>query len=339
MFLTDIVGHRTHPHSLTGTVPKIFCGGGARSSNLLLRQFGCDAILCPAGTFHPNGAASLFSGCRPCSPKRGDNPVSVKILGRTKCNRTTTKFVHGDLNGDGELSEREVLRLLYTYTVGRNWGKQFESWADTSVHKCDLNGVVCVDNYVAKLDLTDASMCVTNDMKVAPSPQECKGIPAEISKLSKLEILTMNRRQYLQSTIPSEIGELTNLKYIDMSGCPMITGTLPSTIGQLTNLKYFNIAGCRLNGTIPEELFQPQLEKIHLSMNSFTGTLPSTIDGKLTNLKELMLSRNYINGTIPDDIGKLIALENLEMYGNKLVGVIPNSLGQCINLKRIGKFC
>ncbi|OEU11037.1 RNI-like protein [Fragilariopsis cylindrus CCMP1102] len=42
---------------LTGTVPKIFCGGGAMSSSILFRQFGCDAIICPPGTYHPDGAA------------------------------------------------------------------------------------------------------------------------------------------------------------------------------------------------------------------------------------------------------------------------------------------
>lgn len=318
-----------------GSVPKLFCGGGAASANLLFRQFGCDAVLCPAGTFHPNGAASLFSGCRPCPIKKGDDPLSARILGSIRCgdhnNRTT--FIHGDLNGDGELSEREVLRLLYTYTGGPNWGTQFENWADTAVDKCDLNGVVCVDGKVGKLDLTDASLCTTADRKAAT----CKGIPSEISKLTQLEILTMNRRNFLRGTLPTEIGELTKLKYLDISSCPLVTGTLPTEIGRLTDLIYLNIGGCRFNGTIPEELFElEKLEKLHLSMNPFTGTVPSSIE-KITNLKELLLSRTFVNGTIPEGVGELGKLENFEMYGNQLAGAIPESLGRCTNLKRIGK--
>ncbi len=263
----------------------------------------------------------------------------AKTLGQRRCGNENnrTQFVHGDLNGDGELSEREVLRLLYTYTSGPNWGTQFESWADTTVDKCDLNGVVCVEGKVAKIDLTDASMCITDDRKVA-SANECKGLPAEISKLTKLEILTMKRRPYLQGTIPTEIGELTNMKYLDISSCPMMSGALPSEIGRLTDLKYLNVGGCRFNGTIPEELFElEKMEKLHLSMNTFTGTLPNAVE-KMTNLKELLLSRTFVNGTIPEGVGGLAALENFEMYGNQLVGVIPETLGQCSNLKRIGKF-
>ena len=309
------------------------------SSNLIFRQFGCDAILCPAGTFHPDGAASLYSGCRPCPIKQGDDPLSTKTLGQRKCgndnNRTT--FVHGDLNGDGILSEREVLRLLFTYTVGKNWGLQFENWADTTIEKCDLNGVTCLDGNVAKIDLTDATMCANTERKAAAPSHECKGIPAEISKLKHLEILTLNRRQFLRGTLPTEIGELTKMKYLDISSCPMMTGKLPSEIGRLTDLKYLNIGGCRFNGTIPEEIFElNKMEKLHLSMNSFTGTVPSSVE-KMTNLKELLLSRTYVNGTIPGSIGGLLALENFEMYGNQLFGAIPESLGKCTNLKRIGE--
>ena len=327
-------------YSLTGTVPKLFCGGGAASPNLLFRQFGCDAILCPAGTFHPNGAASLSSGCRPCPVKKGDDALSAKTLGQRRCgednNRTT--FVHGDLNGDGILSEREVLRLLYTYTIGQNWGLQFESWADTTVDKCDLNGVFCVDGKVERLDLTDASMCAKSDRKATPTAATCMGIPAEISKLTQLEALSMNRRQYLKGTLPTEIGELTRLKYLDISSCPMMTGELPSEIGRLTDLVYLNIGGCRFNGPIPEELFElSKLERLHLSMNAFTGTVPSSVE-KMSNLKELLLSRTNVNGTIPEGIGELVALENFEMYGNQMYGTIPESLGHCTNLKRIGKF-
>jgi hypothetical protein len=306
-----------------------------KSTNLLYRQFDCDAVLCPAGTFHPNGAASLFAGCRPCPIKRGDDERSVKVLGRTTCEGTN--FVHGDLNGDGILSEREVLRLWYVYTIGRNWGAQFDSWADPSVETCDLNGLLCVENSVAKIDLTDAAMCTNGDRRSGPI-SECKGIPAEISHLSNLEILMMNRRQFLRGTLPTEIGKLTRMKYLDISSCPQMTGTLPTELGQLTNLRYLNVGGCRFNGTIPEELFQlTNMEKLHLSMNAFTGTLSSSI-GKMKKVKELMFSRTYVAGTIPPQIGELTAIENLEMYGNRYSGVIPDTLGNCTNLKRIGEF-
>lgn len=306
-----------------------------KSSNLLYKQFDCDAILCPAGTFHPNGAASLFAGCRPCPIKRGEGELLVKILGRTTCEGT--EFVHGDLNGDGILSEREVLRLLYTYTVGRNWGAQFEGWADPTVNRCDLNGVICVEDSVTKIDLTDAALCSNGDRRAGPS-NECRGIPAEISHLSNLEILLLNRRIFLRGTLPTEIGQLRKMKYLDISTCPLMTGTLPTEIGLLTNLRYLNLGLCGFNGTVPEELYQlSNIEKVHLSMNAFTGTLSSSI-GKMVRMKEIMVSRTGISGSIPSEMGQLTSIENLEMYGNRLSGVIPNTLGYCTNLKRIGMF-
>jgi hypothetical protein len=184
------------------------------SSSILFRQFGCDAILCRPGTYHPDGAATLYSGCRVCPlpslPENRDSYDELRLagikLGRKKCDaidesNESVKFVHGDLDGDGKVSEREVLRLIWTYTIGKNWGNQFDNWGDPAVNKCDLNGITCVDDHVVKIDLTDASMCINQDRKPVPA-RNCLGIPAEISKLSRLEILTMNRRQYLRGTIP-----------------------------------------------------------------------------------------------------------------------------------------
>lgn len=309
------------------------------SISLLYRQFGCDAILCPAGTFHPDGAATLESGCRPCPLTKddieNDDSPMAKVLGRTKCRGAS--FVHGDLNGDGVLSSREVLRLLYVYTIGRNWGPQFQTWADPVLNECDLNGITCVNGVVAKIDLTDAALCTNGERKMGPV-DECRGIPAELSLLTKLEVLSLNRRQFLRGTLPTELGRLTRLKYLDISSCPVMTGTLPSELGQLTNLKYLSLGGCRFNGTIPEELFQlTNLEKFHLSMNPLTGTIPTQI-GKMRKLKELMFSRTQVSGALPNEIGDLVSIENLEMYGNRFTGTVPSSLGNCTNLKRVGEF-
>ena len=324
---------------ITGTVPKIFCGGGQMSTNLLFRQFGCDAILCPAGTFHPSGAATLQSGCRPCpvgnTTDEGLTNAVAKVLGRTECRGV--KFIHGDLNGDGILTPREILRLLYADTIGRNWGAQFQTWADVRVNECDLNGITCVDGEVIKIDLTDAAMCSDGERKVGPKA-ECRGIPSELSQLSNLEIITMNRRQFLRGSIPSELGKLSKLRHLDLSNCASMEGTIPSELGLMSSLRFLGVGGCNLHGTIPGELFElTLLEKLHLSMNPLTGSLPHL--KQLPNLKELMVSRTQLTGTIPQNLGSILpSLENLEMYGNQLVGSIPSSLSRCSGLKRIDLF-
>lgn len=308
------------------------------SANLLYRQFGCDAVLCPAGTYHPYGAATLQSGCRPCPVRGGDGQHEQylsKVLGRTDC--PGVEFVHGDLNGDGLLSAREILRLLYVYTIGQNWGAQFQTWSDLKINECDLSGIVCVNGAVAKIDLTDAAICSNGERKSGPK-RDCKGLPSELALLTQLEVLTLNRRQYLRGTIPTELGQLSRLKYLDISSCPSMTGPLPSELGKLTNLKYLNLGGCRFKGTVPEELYGlTSLEKLHLSMNPLTGTISPKI-GKMKKLKEIMFSRTQVGGTIPEEIGGLTKFENLEMYGNQFTGAIPSSLGNCTSLKRIGTF-
>jgi hypothetical protein len=95
-----------HFHSITGTIPSTFCGEGATTLNILYRQFKCDAVLCRPGTFNVYGHATLYSACRKC-PAYADSP----LLGRIEC--PGLSYIHGDLDGDGLLSPREILRTLY----------------------------------------------------------------------------------------------------------------------------------------------------------------------------------------------------------------------------------
>jgi len=309
--------------------------------NFLYRQFACDAVLCPPKTFHPTGAATLHSGCRNCpkTPKgENQNPPISKLLGRTRCDAENVDLpINGDVDGDGNVSPREILRLLFVETIGRFWGQHYQNWIDLDVNECNLYGVTCVNGYVAKLDLVNAAMCSNGEHKSGLVP-DCRGIPTELAQLSRMEVLNFARRQFLMGTIPTEIGLMTRLKYIDISDCPYMSGPLPSELGLLTNLKVFNVIGSSFNQSVPSEIFHlTSLEKLHLSNNIFTGTLPPSSIGQLQSIKELFYSNNYVQGTIPREIGNLSKVENIEMYGNELNGTIPETLARCTSLKRIGK--
>lgn len=330
----------SHCLRLTGSIPTMFCGGGPTSMNFLYRQFACDAVLCPPKTFHPTGAATLHAGCRPCPAHPGeekrDPPIS-QLLGRTSC-EYDIHVVNGDVNGDGIVSPREVLRLLFVETIGRFWGQLFQNWIDLHLNECDLYGVTCVNGEVAKLDLVNAAMCTNGDHKTGLVP-DCRGIPTELALLTRMEVLIFSRRQFLMGTIPSEIGLMTRLKHIDFSDCPYMSGPLPSELGKLTDLKFFNVIGSSFNQSVPSEMYDlTTLEKLHLSNNIFTGTIPASSIGHLENIKELFYSNNYFYGTIPKQVGNLTKLENVEMYGNELNGSIPETFARCTHLKRIGKF-
>lgn len=301
--------------------------------NMLYREFGCDAVLCRPSTFNIHGHATLHSACRPCPSVIEHEPEMEHVLGRTRC--IGVDFVHGDVDGDGILHTREILRMIYIDTLGRFWGSNFQSWADMKVNECDLMGITCVNGKVARIDLTSAELCSNGERRPGPGPiQYCYGLPAEIGELSSLEVLQLTRRQFLRGTIPTEIGKLSLLRMLDVSGCTSMTGTLPSEIGQLSNLKRLLISHSHFRGTIPSEIYSLGLEKLYLTNNNFIGTISSWV-GKLTYLKELMISRNALTGTLPTEMGQMAKLENLEAYHNGFTGSIPSELA-LPNLKRIG---
>ncbi|KAL7555900.1 hypothetical protein ACA910_010849 [Epithemia clementina (nom. ined.)] len=319
---------------LTGPIPRMFCGEGAPTNNILYREFGCDAVLCSPGTFNPNGHATLHSSCRRCNTTP---PEEEKVLGRILCNGTD--YVHGDLDGDGVVSPREVLRMIYVDNIGKYWGPAYQTWADINVHECQLAGVTCGSDEVTirKLDLSGANLCGSAD-RAQPGPVRfCLGIPSEIGLLTTLDSFQASRRQYLRGKIPTYFGRLTNLQTLDLSSCPSMEGTLPTELARMTSLKNLMISHGPFIGTIPSGIFHlTDLEKLHLTKNFLKGTLPNII--RTTNLKELMLSRNDISGSIPTQIGRLTKLDNFEGYGNEFTGELPKELGKCTSLKRIDVF-
>lgn len=299
---------------------------------MLYREFGCDAVLCRPGTFSPFGHATLHSACRAC-PDDTDG-----VMGRISC--TGVDFVHGDLDGDGILSAREVLRMLYIDLIGRFWGSIFQPWADVSVNECDLAGITCNrDGKINKIDLTNANLCSDGERRPGPI-RYCKGLPSELGTLSNsLEVLQTNTCQFLRGSIPTELGLLSKLQILDMTGCSSLTGKIPTELGQLSKLRFLFLSHCRLHGSLPSQIFNlPSLAKLHVTNNLLTGTLPPSI-GNLKDLRELMISRNGLNGSIPKEIGGAIELENIEAYHNDLEQSIPTEIGQCSNLKRMGMSC
>ena len=313
-------------NNLIGTVPPLFCGHG--TANMLYREFGCDAVLCRSGTFNPHGHATLHSACRSC-------PGGDPIIGRTSCE--TVEFVHGDLNGDGFLSAREVLRVVYVDLMGKFWGKTFQPWADMSVHECSLVGITCNDDgQVIKIDLSAATICSDGDGRPGPI-QYCNGLPGVIGALTHLEAFSAKSSPFLRGTIPPEFGNLHKLQTLDLSGPNSLSGFIPTELGEMTMLQSLSLSNTRLRGRMPTELYGiSSLVKLHLANNMLTGTIPSTV-GTLSNLENMVVSRNRLRGSIPSQISGAINLENFEGYANSFNGTIPSEIGMCTKLKRIGE--
>ncbi|KAI2510878.1 hypothetical protein MHU86_3499 [Fragilaria crotonensis] len=245
--LSDIQVLNLTSNKLRGFIPMGLCG--EESWNAHVPVFGCDAILCPAGTFHPHGAADNNGACRVCqrSASDGTSPDS-NYLGQTTCEGTT--FLIGDANGDGILSPREILYYFFLQNGGMHWGAKFSDWIDSSIPDCELPGITCSGTEVAQIDLTDAAVCSDADGNEAPD-HECHGIPAELSLLSNLEVISFRQRSFLRGSIPTEIGLLSKLRILNLSYCPRLVGSIPTEIGRLLNMQDLNLANSQFAGEIP----------------------------------------------------------------------------------------
>lgn len=93
----------------------------------LTRNYGCDGVICPLGTFSDPGHATHSNGCNPC-PEGQTN----MYLGSSSCQ---------------ELSEADILSVYFDVIRGDQWNAlQQLHWKDRSVNICEWYGVTC-DEY------------------------------------------------------------------------------------------------------------------------------------------------------------------------------------------------
>lgn len=122
----------------------------------------------------------------------------------------------------------------------------------------------------------------------------------EMGHVTQLELYNNN----LQGSMPvDELLLLPHVGYVDL--CFNNLTKLPDTIGALSGLT--------------------ALTELHISANSFQGTIPDSI-GDLTSLHKLRISYACLTGSIPESIGRLKQLTALDLSENDLSGKVPRSL-------------
>lgn len=95
---------------------------------------------------------------------------------------------------------------------------------------------------------------------------------------------------------------MSNLVILDLMG-NSISGTMPTLPSSLV---FVDVEGNELTGR-PFDNFEQlsNLQKFHVSSNSFTGPIPTSLP---PNLEELWMANNRISGSIPAAIGDLSEL-------------------------------
>ncbi|KAI9152995.1 hypothetical protein LWI28_004218 [Acer negundo] len=94
------------------------------------------------------------------------------------------------------------------------------------------------------------------------------------------------------------------------------------------------LQGMNLSGHVPQSLqYCQSLQKLDLSDNKLSGTIPRQICSWLPYLVTLNLSNNDITGSIPPELGNCIYLNTLILSYNSLSGHIPYQLSYLVRLK------
>jgi Leucine-rich repeat (LRR) protein len=226
------------------------------------------------------------------------------------CNWTGVKCVSS--------ASSEVVRQLSFSNLGI-------SSANSSALKVFFDRVCSLDT-LQELDLS------SNDLSSLPDSffSNCTG-------LSSLKDLNLSGNG-LDRQIP-DFSKFVHLKVLDLS-FNHLTGAIDKNLDSLTQLESLNLSTNMLNGPVPSFIGGQEngtLRELVLSMNNFTGSIPSDIF-KHGNLNLLDLGQNSLTGSVPNEFNKLPKLETLLLSANHLSGGIPDSITKLANLSRFGAY-
>lgn len=153
-------------------------------------------------------------------------------------------------------------------------------------------------------------------------------IPDELGNLRNLTFLALNSNK-LNGHIPASLGNLEQLYWLDIADneisgqLPVSSGTMPG-LDKLSSAKHFHFNKNRLNGPIPSEIFNPNMQLIHVLFDSnlITGEIPATVS-MVTTLEVLRLDRNSLIGFVPS-LNNLTKISQLHLSYNRLEGPLPD---------------
>jgi Leucine-rich repeat (LRR) protein len=305
---------KTQDNFITGVDSRLCVLDGWMNGNV--REYGCDAILCPASTTSSTGKQMFDNeACADCGGGDG-----VKFYGQTTCGVR-----------DVVLTERELLQQLYDATDGRNWHTN-DNWY-TNVHYCGWYGVTC-----------DSAKSVVN---IVLGSNKLKGsIPTSLYQLPNLARLSLfsneidisfqgiERARNLRSLILDStglnslegIGDARGLKELNVRYNSL--EALPSEMQRLVHLESLEASNNKLKGALPTWLSNlPALDTLVVSNNNLSGPLPDFAD--LPSLVFLDLSHNQFTGTVPPMLMKNSFVEEkifVDFTDNRLTGTVPSDL-------------
>ncbi len=299
-------------------------------------QYGCDAILCPAGTM---GGRRQFmdSVCQPCDEKKSSD---ISYFGQAVCNN----------DANLKMSEREILELLFHQCGGTVWQSSKFWMTETSI--CDWYGIGCDENgSVTSIQLGGNQLTGSFPTEIYLLPnlmhlklysnalhfsfegienaKKLKTLGLDNTGLSSLKGVGRARSLHelnvafnkLAGVVPEEISRLVNLRSLDISR-NNLSGLLPYWLQSLVSLTTFSGSHNKLSGPVFDFATLNNLIYFDLSHNQLTGALPPTLFKSVATEEKVVadLSFNFLTGQLPAALAHLPRL-SIQLQENQISGV------------------
>ncbi|KAL3785970.1 hypothetical protein HJC23_005679 [Cyclotella cryptica] len=282
-----------------------------RSRGGVFKQFGCDAILCPSGTYNAIGRQdSEVNGCEIC-------PGSL-YLGATSCNSTESQIpVEAlELLPYDIVQESEALSKFYHQCGGDYWNSN-NHWMDNRLSHCRWQGIECHNG-----TKTVKSINLGSNNILGTPPQELFQLLPNLNNLHlNSNPLSSFNFHWLEDSL-----RLTDLN-LDAVGLTAVDG-----IASAPSLRRLSLRSNRLSGPFPDELLEIKtLTSLIIGHNDFTGPIPRF--EKLPYLETLIINDNQFTGNL-DDINFPRTIKLLDMSHNQLSGLIPSSFLENVPVSR-----
>ena len=226
--------------------------------------------------------------------------------------------------------ERKALVEFYDAAKGEEWTDR-SLWLDEDASYCGWMGVTCNDmSRITKLNLAN------NGLSGRLSKRIGNFHFIEELDLSDNDIKVMFTFFSIHCIFDLCFLHLLTLALVKQHALFVFNlhsqGSIPTEIGLLSTLTYLHLSSNSFTGSIPEELglgvgSNQSLKTMNLADNELTGSIPEDL-GRFRFLTILNLSGNKLAGTIPSTIGDMTVLEVLELSSNSLSGEIPFPIGQ-----------
>ncbi|KAK7514282.1 leucine rich repeat protein, partial [Phyllosticta citriasiana] len=176
-----------------------------------------------------------------------------------------------------------------------------------------------------------------------------------LDKLVDLAIFHANSNGF-RIPVPPSLAQLPYLYELDLSN-NYLTGKLPPGVLTAKKLTFLDLRFNYFRGSIPGELFYPDLDVLFLNNNGFDGSIPTDIGGLralyvtfannlftgsipeeitiMPYLIEILLEHNKFTGSLPTEFGRLKSMTLFDASNNQLSGTIPESLCGLPNIRSV----